>query len=308
MKSLTHDNIITALETFKLDAGAIPETFYTDFDPKLIKGKTAEWIRKEESQVHAAPPACQDKNGLVECNWNVAVDMARAYLMDAQMPRTFWFHAIQHATRVCNIFPCKVNGKVTMAHELAYGIKPDYRVLFCLFSVGYFKAYKDGNHFRNGIGEAQSKQGIAIGRNRLTNAMEFYCPHTKTIVPAADFTLDEARSTPLAFNLKYDGGLFFCLYDHSPASRGIEPYPEGTSVRVNSLPGMVIVIPISSFDQGIPNSDADQFYTVRLSDDSVMKFSVPEMPSIIPVPMSNAPPLSLPAWICSNHKALYLAT
>jgi hypothetical protein len=45
------DNIITALKTFKLDAVAIPETFYTDFDPKLIKGKTAEWIRKEDSQL-----------------------------------------------------------------------------------------------------------------------------------------------------------------------------------------------------------------------------------------------------------------
>jgi hypothetical protein len=234
-------------------------------------------------------------------------DMARAYLMDAQMPQTFWFHAIQHAMRVCNIFPCKVNGEVTTAHELAYdGVKPDYRVLFRLFSVRYFKAYNDGDRFRDGIGEAQSKQGIAIGCNQLTNAMEFYCPHTKTIVLVADFTLDEARSTPLAFNLKYDGGLFFGLYDHSPASRGIEPYPKGTSVRVNSLLGMVIVTPISSFDQGIPDSDADQFYTIHLLDDSVMKFSAPEMPSIIPAPMSNAPPLSLPAWICSNHKVLYL--
>jgi len=147
MRSLTHDNIIAALETFKIDAGTVPETFYTDFDPKLIKGKTAKWIRKEESQVHAAPPARQDKNGLVERNWNVAVDMARAYLTDAQMPRTFWFHAIQHATRICNIFPCKVNGELTTAHELAYGVKPDYRVLFRLFSVGYFKAYKDGDRF-----------------------------------------------------------------------------------------------------------------------------------------------------------------
>jgi hypothetical protein len=86
MRSLTHDNIITALETFKIGAGTVPETFYTDFDPKLIKGKTAKLIHKEESQVHAAPPAHQDKNGLIERNWNVAVDMARAYLTDAKMP------------------------------------------------------------------------------------------------------------------------------------------------------------------------------------------------------------------------------
>jgi hypothetical protein len=134
-----------------------------DFDPKLIKGKTAEWIRKAGSQVIAAPNARQDKNGLVEWNWNVVIDMARAFLTDAQMPHSFWFHAVQHATRICNIFLCKVEGELTTAFELAYGVKPDYHVLFRLFSVRYFKAYKDGERFRDGIGEAQSKQGIAIG-------------------------------------------------------------------------------------------------------------------------------------------------
>jgi hypothetical protein len=162
LKALTHDNIIKALEMFQVDAGQIPETFYTDFDPKLIGGKTAEWIRKAESKVVAAPSSRQDKNGLVERNWNVVVDMARAFLTDAQMPRAFWFQAVQHATRVCNIFPCCVNGELTTAFELAYGVKPDYRVLFRLFSVGYYKVYKEGERFRDGIREAQSKQGIAI--------------------------------------------------------------------------------------------------------------------------------------------------
>ena len=79
IKSLTHCNIVSALEMFQIDAGKTPETFYTDFDPKLIKGKTAEWIRKAGSQVITAPNARQDKNGLVEWNWNVVVDMARAF-------------------------------------------------------------------------------------------------------------------------------------------------------------------------------------------------------------------------------------
>jgi hypothetical protein len=291
---------------FRVDAGQIPETFYTDFDPKLIGGKTAEWIRKAESKVVAAPSSRQDKNGLVERNWNVVVDMARAFLTDAQMPRAFWFQAVQHATRVCNIFPCRVNGELTTAFELAYGVKPDYRVLFRLFSVGYYKVYKEGERFCDGIGEAQSKQGIAIGRHHITNAMEFYCPHTKTIHVAADFTLDEARSTPNAFNLKYDGGIFFGLYDHSPAARGIEPYPEGTSVIVNSIPGTVILTPLTSSTQGIPDTDTDQFYTIRLSDDNVMQIAAPEMFSILPVTTSQAPSLAIPAWISTNHKVLYL--
>jgi hypothetical protein len=100
--------------------------------------------------------------------------------------------------------------------------------------------------------------------------------------------------------------LFFGLYDHSPASCGIKPYSEGTSIMVNSLPGMVIATPLATFDQGIPDPHADQFYTIRLSDDSIMKFSAPEMPSILPANTPNTPPLSLLAWICSNHKVLYL--
>ena len=128
LKSLTHNHIIAALELFCSKAGMIPETFYTDFDPKLIKGKTADWIRQANSKVIAAPSACQDKNGLVEWNWNVEVNMAHTFLTNAQMPWNFWFHAIQHATRICNIFPCKVDGELTTEFELAYRIKLDYQV------------------------------------------------------------------------------------------------------------------------------------------------------------------------------------
>ena len=66
LKSLTHSHIIAALELFHSDASMIPETFYTDFDPKLIKGKRADWIRQANSRVIAAPSAHQDKMDL----WN----------------------------------------------------------------------------------------------------------------------------------------------------------------------------------------------------------------------------------------------
>ena len=128
LKSLTHSHIIAALKLFHTDAGTIPETFYTDFDPKLINKTTADWIRKADSKIIAS--AHQDKNGLIECNWNIAVDMTHAFLTNAQMPCNFWFHAMQHTTRICNIFPCKVDGKLTTAFELAYGVKLDYHILF----------------------------------------------------------------------------------------------------------------------------------------------------------------------------------
>ena len=47
--------------------------------------------------------------------------------------------------------------------DLSQYVSIHLQVLFCLFSVRYFKAYKDGECFQDGIGEAQSKQGITIG-------------------------------------------------------------------------------------------------------------------------------------------------
>ena len=135
--------------------------------------------------------------------------------------------------------------------------------------------------------------------------MEFYCPHTKTITASADFILDEARSTPAAFNMKYNGGLFFGLYDHSPAVHGLKPYPEGTSVIINSIHRTIISTPVLPFDQGLPDSDATQFYMIQLSDNNILTITTPEMPSIIPTTTSEASPLAIPAWICSNHKVLY---
>jgi hypothetical protein len=90
--------------------------------------------------------------------------MAWAYITNMQMPRTYWFWALGHATQVVNYLPRKVNNKLTTPFELVHGVKPDYRMLFCLFSTVYFKVQQDGAHDdRDGIAEALSKQGIAIG-------------------------------------------------------------------------------------------------------------------------------------------------
>ena len=74
---------------------------------------------------------------------------------------------------------------------------------------------------------------------------------------------------------------------------------------VDSIPGTVISTPILPYNQGLPDSDATQFYTIHLSNDNIFTIAASEMPSIIPTTTSNALPLAVPAWICSNHKVLY---
>ncbi len=89
--------------------------------------------------------------------------MARAFITDMQMPRTYWYWALRQSVQVSNYIPCTVEGISTTPHVLVYGVKPDIRILFRMFSVGFFKHLRDGQNYRSGISESKSMQGIALG-------------------------------------------------------------------------------------------------------------------------------------------------
>ena len=268
LTSMTQDTIITALEKFHAEAGGLPQKIYTDFDPKLISGKTEQWlltkIPDKPCRVFAAPSGRQNENGLVERAWQTTVAMARSYITDMQMPRAYWFWALRHANQVMNYIPCKVNGELTTPFELVHGVKPDYRVLLRLFSTTYYRIESEGGREHDGIAEALSKQGIVIGRDRKSDGILIYCPHMKQYYTTNSYKIDEGRSTANAFNLKYDGGIFIGLYDNGPSSQGVEPYPKGTGVLINNVRGTVISIPSPALDRRIPDSDDQTYYVIRL--------------------------------------------
>jgi transposase InsO family protein len=130
LQSLTHESITKIFSDFRNDAGALPKRVYTDFDSKIIAGPTEQWLASNHCTVRAAPGGRQHQNGLVERAWQTATCMARSYITDMQMPRTYWYWAIRHAVHVMNYFPCHVNGLSTTPFELVYGVKPDLRTLF----------------------------------------------------------------------------------------------------------------------------------------------------------------------------------
>jgi len=197
-----------------------------------------------------------------------------------QMPKNFWYWALHQSIQVMNYIPCTVSGVSTTPHELVYGVKPDLRILFRLFSTGYFRKTKDSTLHRSGVSTSTSMQGIALGRYRKTGDMLFYSPHSKEIITSSDYKLDEGRHTPTAFNLSYDGGIFVGLYNHN-GSTSFEPYPEGTSlfypIKLNqsdkhttAMRGTVISVPIPSPQSGLPVSDKEASpYIIRLIDGSI---------------------------------------
>jgi hypothetical protein len=89
--------------------------------------------------------------------------VARAFITDMQMPKNYWYWALRQSVQVSNYIPCTIEGISTTPHELVHGVKLDLRILFHMFSVGYFKHLRDGQHHCSGISESKSMQGIALG-------------------------------------------------------------------------------------------------------------------------------------------------
>ena len=91
--------------------------------------------------------------------------------------------------------------------------------------------------------EAQSLQGIAIGRSYKSDDLLVYSPFTKQFYVTGSYKLDEGQSTANMFNLKCDGGIFIGLYDNGEAAQGTEPFPQGTGVTWKGVPGTAISVP-----------------------------------------------------------------
>jgi hypothetical protein len=97
-----------------------------------------------------------------------------------------------------------------------------------------------------------------------------------------------------SFQLENDGGIFIGLYDNSPISQGIKPYPEGTSVLVNNVWGTVISTLGIAIDHQVPATDDDSFYAIQLvapmadnesgAATNIIWVSASDMPSINPEP------------------------
>ena len=101
--------------------------------------------------------------------------MARAYITDKQVGREFWYYAISHAALMINQVPGRLGRKLTTPFELVHGAKPDSKTWFELFSIGYWKQKTDNKDSRSNT-EDQALDGIAVGRDELTNTIIFYNP------------------------------------------------------------------------------------------------------------------------------------
>jgi hypothetical protein len=87
--------------------------------------------------------------------------MACAYLIEKQMPCSFWFYAITHAMRMMNTFPGKIYGCLASPFLLVHGINLNEYTWVPLFSLCYFYHENDGD-FKRSMHQAQMMDGIIV--------------------------------------------------------------------------------------------------------------------------------------------------
>ena len=80
-----------------------------------------------------------------------------------------------------------------------------------MFSVAYLSRYCDDNISRKNV-HYHSICAILVGRDATAKAFLFYLPDTKRTLTSDDFIIDETLPSGPAFDLDYDGGLYFNIY------------------------------------------------------------------------------------------------
>jgi hypothetical protein len=263
--------------------GRLPKKFHTDFDKKLMGGKALRWIHEHKSKVIAAPARCQSSNGLVERTWQTIVRMARSYITEKQVGREYWFYAIKRAAEMLNQVPGQMGQKLTSPFELVYGVKPDSRTWFELFSIGYFPVESKAGEAAS-ASQSQTLDGIAVGRDEQSNTIFFYNPVTRKYYSPPVFKLEPSHLPVMLYpkNIRFDGG-FVCGPLRNRTDPITEPFPPGTriSLTVNDhqVRGTIQNVPmpstnlIPSANTVLPGEDGDHpnIYTILLDDGTTVE-------------------------------------
>ena len=308
LRGVTGRDIEEALYSFIIDAGGIPKRIRCDFDTRFVKGAALRFMKHHKIKIESSPPGRQSGNGLAESHWKSACRMARAFLIEANLPKRFWFWAIREAYHRMNMLPV-ITQPATAHHpaihstpmELFYSVKPDYRVLFPFGSVGYFHREQDGPRKRTQF-ESQSLAGIAVGRSEFTNGLIFYNPQLQDFCVSTDYSLDTTRSIGHAFpTLSYDGGFQLSLFNGR--INGKEAYPPGSEIQTmvggKLVKGTVIKCPTNRrqyYRVSLPNHHD----TVDVNPDEVWEPNASALNDIPPWDEPLYEPPIAPSWLQPN--------
>ena len=265
------------------------------------------FMNHHNSVISSVPAGKQRSNGFCERSWRSLLRMSRSWLVSSLLPTKFWFHALKRAAEVSNYLPLTIDDKLTTPFELTYKSKPDLRNILPLFSVSYVRRSRDANTNRLTF-HPTSIRCLCLGRDDVSNQLEFFHPPTRQLLYSDDFVFDKNLCPGPTFNLDYDGGLYINKYKDYQDDENISPYPPDYTMFAKSssnpdayTPCKILRIPEKygdTYTVTYPNGDIHQHPHWDLFDYDPTDNSFP-----------NSYDKTLPAWIQNNTKAtIFLPT
>ncbi len=209
------------------------------------------------------------------------VHMSHAYLMEKQMPRTFWYFSIKHSACMMNMIPGKYKGKLASPFMLIHGVRPDLKTWLPLFLLCYFHhdKYSNAPHSKN---QAHTLDGIVIGRSSTLKALLIYNPQNQQYYEPDSYRLNSYRLPSLVYpSIVYNGGLFVSLH-HDGSIPTSKPYPPGTwDMKTN--PGTNVTLSGTMMD--IPlGPTTTPHYLIQFDNGTTSSIPATKMQSLMPKP------------------------
>jgi len=129
------------------------------------------------------------QNGVAERYNRTVYDAARAMIIQAKVPKTFWAEAIATAVYVRNRVPTSSHKQSTTPYEIWYGVKPDLSHLRVFGCVAYAHIPEE---LRRKLDDKAATMTF-VGYSTKSKAYRLYDPATHQIVRRRDVICDEQK-------------------------------------------------------------------------------------------------------------------
>ncbi|MCO5610007.1 hypothetical protein L7F22_064242 [Adiantum nelumboides] len=162
----------------------------SDRGGEFLSENFARWCKSEGIRRQLTTPYTPSQNGIVERKNRTIMEMARAMLAHASLPRSYWAEACNTAVYIQNRSPTHALQDMT-PFQAYYGRKPTvshFRVFGCSDFVHIPKEKRQKLDFK-------SRKLLFLGYSAESDAYRLYDPDTRTTTVSRDVVFDESFIT-----------------------------------------------------------------------------------------------------------------
>ncbi len=231
------------------------------------------------------------------------------------LPSKYWWFGIKRAIEIMNILPSShLKHSVKSLHELVFGTKADYRVLFPMFSLAYLKQEREQGGLHKNKFKSRSLKCIIVGSDTKSNGFLFYHPPSKQLFSGNNgHRLDTFLPAGPQFHEKFDGNFIFNTRASMDNIHRPMTHEDGKTVYYldsdnTYTKATVISVPIDDETEPYTVQSVDQGTIIELSADKLLDHD-PNAPMEDPTPTPSDGTFPLLPWINHDAKAtLWLPT